>query len=67
LCTIKDFVELVDDIGAHIERGVALDRAGAPIKSAAPWNVSSRASWRMWNLLGAQAVFLLDRGRPGSD
>jgi methionine biosynthesis protein MetW len=67
LCTIKDFVELVDDIGAHIERGVALDREGAPIRTAAPWSASSGAPWQAWNLLGAQAVFLLERGRPRSD
>lgn len=53
LCTIRDFVELVDDIGARIERGVALDHSGAPIRVNAPW-------W-VWNLLGAQAVFLLER------
>jgi methionine biosynthesis protein MetW len=53
LCTIKDFVELVDDIGAHIERGVALDHSGRPIRVNAPW-------W-VWNLLGAQAIFLLER------
>jgi methionine biosynthesis protein MetW len=53
LCTIRDFVELVDTIGARIDRGVALDRAGNEIKVDAPW-------W-FWNLLGAQAVFLLER------
>jgi methionine biosynthesis protein MetW len=53
LCTIRDFVELVDAIGARIDRGVALDRAGNEIKVDAPW-------W-FWNLLGAQAVFLLER------
>jgi methionine biosynthesis protein MetW len=53
LCTIRDFVELVDELGAHIERGAALDRQGAPIRLDAPW-------W-VWNLLGAQAVFLLER------
>ena len=56
LCTIRDFVELVDDLGAHIERGVALDNAGAPIRVNAPW-------W-VWNLLGEQAVFLLERDAP---
>jgi methionine biosynthesis protein MetW len=55
LCTIRDFVELADEIGAHIERGVALDRAGAPIRWKAPWPVM--------NLFGAQAIFLLERGR----
>lgn len=56
LCTIRDFVELVDDLGAHIERGAALDRVGAPIRVNAPW-------W-VWNLLGEQAVFLLERDSP---
>ncbi|MCX7899322.1 MAG: methionine biosynthesis protein MetW [Methylocystis sp.] len=54
LCTIRDFVELVDELGAHIEKGVALDRNGAPIRFNAPW-------WA-WNLIGEQAVFLLERG-----
>ncbi len=53
LCTIRDFVELVDELGAHIERGAALDHAGAPIRVNAPW-------W-VWNLLGEQAIFLLER------
>lgn len=53
LCTIRDFVELVDELGARIERGVALDNSRAPIRVNAPW-------W-VWNLLGAQAVFLLER------
>ncbi len=56
LCTIRDFVELIDDLGAHIERGVALDHTGAPIRVNAPW-------W-VWNLLGEQAVFLMARGAP---
>lgn len=54
LCTIRDFVELVDEFGARIEKGVALDRNGAPIRVNAPW-------W-VWNLMGEQAVFLLERG-----
>lgn len=53
LCTIKDFVELVAEVGAHIERGIALDHSGKPIRVNAPW-------W-VWNLLGAQAIFLLER------
>jgi hypothetical protein len=36
-----------------VERGAARDRQGAPIRLDAPW-------W-VWNLLGAQAVFLLER------
>jgi len=56
LCTIRDFVDLVEALGAHIERGVALDHAGAPIRVNAPW-------W-VWNLFGAQAIFLLERDPP---
>jgi methionine biosynthesis protein MetW len=56
LCTIRDFVELVEAIGAHIKQGVALDRGGAPIRFETPWPVM--------NLFGAQAIFLLERG-PG--
>jgi methionine biosynthesis protein MetW len=56
LCTIRDFVELVESIGARIERAAALDRSGAPIRVNAPW-------W-VWNLMGEQAVFLLERSRP---
>lgn len=53
LCTIRDFVELVEALGAHIERAAALDKDGAPIRVNAPW-------W-VWNLFGEQAVFLLER------
>lgn len=52
-CTIRDFVALVDDAGAKIERAVALDRYGQPVRVNAPWAV--------WNLFGEQAVFLLQR------
>lgn len=55
LCTIKDFVDLSEEVGAVIERGMALDRAGAPFRVAAPLTVM--------NLFGAQAIFLLKRGR----
>ena len=55
LCTIKDFVDLAEEVGAVIERGMALDRAGAPFRVAAPLPVM--------NLFGAQAIFLLKRGR----
>lgn len=55
-CTIKDFVALVDQIGARIERGVALDRAGVPLQRNVPW--------RVWNLFGEQGVFCLTRLKP---
>jgi methionine biosynthesis protein MetW len=51
-CTIHDFIGLVKEIDAEIERGVALDRFGAPMRNAPPW---------VWNLFGEQAVFRLTR------
>jgi methionine biosynthesis protein MetW len=54
-CTIRDFVALVDEIGAKIERGVALDHFGAPLQLNLPW-------W-VWNLFGEQGVFRLTRAR----
>jgi methionine biosynthesis protein MetW len=53
LCTIRDFVQLVDEIGASIDRATALDRYGSKMRVNAPW-------WA-WNLFGEQAVFLLHR------
>jgi methionine biosynthesis protein MetW len=53
-CTIKDFVGLVDVIGAKIEQSVALNASGSRMQFNLPWAV--------WNLLGEQAVFLLKRG-----
>ncbi|MGO4707009.1 methionine biosynthesis protein MetW [Microvirga sp. 2MCAF38] len=53
-CTIRDFVELCDGVGAKMEKAVALDAGGHPIRVALPW-------W-VWNLFGAQGVFLLKRG-----
>jgi methionine biosynthesis protein MetW len=49
-CTIRDFVALVKAIDARIERGVALDRFGQPLKFDAPW---------IWNLFGELGVFRL--------
>jgi methionine biosynthesis protein MetW len=57
LCTIRDFVQLVDDLGASIDRAVALDRSGAKMRVNAPW-------W-VWNMFGEQAVFLLHRQKGG--
>jgi len=54
-CTIRDFVSLVDGVGATMERAEALDARGRPIMLSFPW-------W-VWNLLGEQGVFLLRRGR----
>jgi methionine biosynthesis protein MetW len=52
-CTIKDFRELCDVVGAKMERAVALNHWGRALRLNAPW-------W-FWNLLGQQAVFLLSR------
>ena len=51
--TIRDFVDLVEGCGGKIERSMALDQNGRPIHVKVPW-------W-VWNLFGAQAVFLLTR------
>jgi methionine biosynthesis protein MetW len=54
-CTIKDFRELCDAAGAKMEKAVALNPWGSPLRLNAPW-------W-FWNMLGEQAVFRLSRGR----
>lgn len=51
-CTIRDFISLVNEIDARIERGVALDRFGAPLRYSEPW---------IWNFFGEQGVFRLAR------
>lgn len=52
-CTIKDFRELCTTVGVRMERALALDASGRPLRLNAPW-------W-FWNLFGEQAVFLLSR------
>ena len=54
-CTIKDFVQLCDEINVKMERAVALDLYGRPLRLNAPW-------W-FWNMFGEQGVFLLSRAR----
>lgn len=51
--TIRDFVGLVELMGAKIDRAVALDENGKPLRFNAPW-------W-VWNFFGEQGVFLLRR------
>ena len=53
-CTIKDFVQLCDEINVKMERAVALDLYGRPVPLNLPW-------W-VWNMFGEQGVFLLSRG-----
>lgn len=52
-CTIKDFVQLCNEINVKMERAVALDLYGRPLRLNAPW-------W-FWNMFGEQGVFLLTR------
>jgi methionine biosynthesis protein MetW len=52
-CTIKDFRDLCDEIGAKMERSVAVNYWGKRLRLPAPW-------W-FWNLFGEQGVFLLSR------
>lgn len=52
-CTIRDFVELTRKIDAHMDRAVAFNSSGRPVRLNAPW-------W-FWNMFGEQAVFLLSR------
>jgi methionine biosynthesis protein MetW len=52
LCTIKDFLNLCDDVGAKVERAIALNAYGTKLV-AMPLFAQ--------NLFGEQAVFLLSR------
>ncbi|MEO1106129.1 MAG: methionine biosynthesis protein MetW, partial [Pseudomonadota bacterium] len=52
-CTIRDFVNLCEEMGVTVERAIALNTGGQRIPLNAPW-------W-FWNLFGEQAVFLLRR------
>jgi methionine biosynthesis protein MetW len=52
-CTIKDFRNLCTLIGARMDRAVAVNYWGRPLRLPAPW-------W-FWNMFGEQAVFLLSR------
>ena len=52
-CTIRDFVELVRELDAKMDKAAALNSRGRQVRLNAPW-------W-FWNLFGEQAVFLLQR------
>jgi methionine biosynthesis protein MetW len=52
-CTIKDFRDLCQEVGAKMERVEAVNYWGKRLRLPAPW-------W-FWNLFGEQAVFLLSR------
>ena len=51
--TIRDFIELVDEVGATIEDSIALHGQGRKI--------GPTVSRQIWNLFGEQAVFVLSR------
>jgi methionine biosynthesis protein MetW len=53
LCTIRDFLDLAETLGAKVERGIAVDRRGRP------HDVSARMIFA--NLFGVAAVFRLSR------
>jgi methionine biosynthesis protein MetW len=52
-CTIRDFVNLCEEIGAKVESATALNAKGQKIALSMPW-------W-FWNMFGQQAIFLLRR------
>jgi methionine biosynthesis protein MetW len=52
-CTIRDFIKLCDELGAKVEKAVAIDGNGQKLGFSMPW-------W-FWNFFGQQAVFLLKR------
>lgn len=53
-CTIRDFLALVDELGATVERAVALNTGGRQLGRELPTG--------LLNLVGEQAVFLLRGG-----
>lgn len=54
-CTIKDFVDLCEELGIAVERSVQLNRRGHAVRF--------RGAGRFANLFGEQAIFLLRRQR----
>jgi methionine biosynthesis protein MetW len=53
LCTIVDFVDLCDDVGAAVERSAAFNASGRQLSPRVPLGIQ--------NLFGEKAVFLLRR------
>ena len=52
-CTVRDFVQLVEEVDAKVEAAVALSGKGRVLKRSLPL--------ALWNLIADQAVFLLSR------
>jgi methionine biosynthesis protein MetW len=57
-CTIKDFRQLCTEIGVKMEKAVALNAWGSPLRLNAPW-------W-FWNLFGEQ-LFAQPQGMKFSE
>ena len=55
-CTLRDFVNLAKELGASIEASAALNTHGRQLA----WN----APWAVWNLIGAQGIFVLTANDP---
>jgi hypothetical protein len=53
LCTIVDFVDLCDKVGAAVERSAAFNASGRQLSASVPLGIQ--------NLFGEKAVFLLRR------
>jgi methionine biosynthesis protein MetW len=53
LCTIKDFADLCQEVGARVEQSVAFNSAGGKLGTWVPLTAH--------NLLGEKAVFMLTR------
>ncbi len=52
-CTLRDFINLADELGATIEKSAALNSDGKRLALSAPTPI--------WNLIGAQGIFVLRR------
>jgi methionine biosynthesis protein MetW len=52
-CTVRDFVQLIEEIEARIEAAVALHGNGRELRRSLPLS--------LWNLWADQAIFLLSR------
>lgn len=52
-CTMRDFVELTEEIGARMETAIAINATGQKMGMRMPWS--------FWNLFGQQGVFVLSR------
>lgn len=58
LCTIKDFIELVEDLDANIEQAIALGANGKPY---GPLKGDSRPQLWAWNIMAEQAIFCITK------